>query len=54
MFTKSLEEDDTVAIDDVYFGFGEYGCVVCVTELSDAEEVVDERLHDVAILGPRW
>ena len=54
MFTKSSEDDDTAAINDMYFSFGEYGCAVCVAESSNAEEVVDERLHDVTIFGPRW
>ena len=54
MFTKSLEDDDTVAISDVYFGFGAYNCAVGIAETSDAEEVVDKRLHDLTIIGPRW
>ena len=54
MFTISLEDDDTVAINDVYFGFCEYDCAVGVAETSNSEEVADKRLHDITIVGPRW
>ncbi len=54
VFTKSPKDDDTVAVNDVYFGFGEYDCAVGVAEMSDAEEVVDKRLHDITIIGARW
>ena len=54
MFTKSLEDDDTVAIDDVYFGLGEYGCAVGVAETSDTDAVVDKRFHDVTMVCPWW
>ena len=54
MITKSLEDDDTVGINDVYFGFGEYDCAVGVSETSVAEEVVDKRLHDITIISPWW
>jgi hypothetical protein len=54
VLTKSLEDGDSVAISDVYFSFGEYDCAVGVAETSNAEEVVDKRLDDITIIGPRW
>ena len=54
MFTKSLKDDDTIAINYMYFSFGEYNCAVGVAETSNAEEVVDKGLHDITIIGPRW
>ena len=54
MITKSLEDDDTVGINDVYFGFDEYDCAVGGAETSNADEIVDKRFHDVTIVGPWW
>ena len=51
---KSSKDDDTVAINDVYFGFGDYNCAVGVSETSNAVEAVDKRLHDITIISPWW
>ena len=50
MFAASLENDS--AYIDVRFG--EDDCAIFVTESSDADEVVGEGTHDVAIFGSRW
>ena len=41
-------------IEDVDSGLGEGDSAVGITELSHAEEVVGERVHDEAIVGAWW
>ena len=53
-FSEAIEDECACAVEDVYLGFGEGNHAVGVTELSHAEEVVGESVHDEAIVGAWW
>jgi len=44
----------TGVVEDVDSGLGEGDSAVGITELSHAEKVVGERVHDEAIVGAWW
>jgi len=41
-------------VEDIDFGLGKGDRAVGITELSHAEEVVGERVHDEAIISAWW
>jgi hypothetical protein len=53
-FSESIQYEITGVVEDVDSGLGEGDRAVSITELSHAEEVVGERVHDEAIVSAWW
>ena len=54
LFTEPLYNNNPGAADYLDVGFSEYDFASFVAESADADEVVCEGTHDVAVFGARW